>query len=189
MSDEQAKHAVRMGYYAYGQHGPHDPRRLSVQSLLSAPSAGSEQFHSGSGSETPTRQYPITDEITHVTTYGYDCGEPDVDSPKNDDSSAVKIFSPPAMYISTQSGPKAIAFEKGGYYAKPVPIKIPKHLEPLPRLLTENPINLLYFHHFMNHTARILVPHDCEQNPFRNVLPESRCPVLNSCVALFADGE
>lgn len=34
-------------------------------------------------------------------------------------------------------------------------------------------MNLLYFHHFLNHTARILVPHDCSENPFRNILPQS----------------
>ncbi len=37
----------------------------------------------------------------------------------------------------------------------------------------ENKMNLLYFHHFINHTARILVPHDCEKNPFRQILPGS----------------
>ncbi|KAJ4380078.1 hypothetical protein N0V86_004387 [Didymella sp. IMI 355093] len=65
-----------------------------------------------------------------------------------------------------------MAFGKGGYYAKPVQIRIPKSLEPLPRILMENKMNLLYFHHFINHTARILVPHDCEKNPFRQILPE-----------------
>jgi hypothetical protein len=32
-------------------------------------------------------------------------------------------------------------------------------------------MNLLYFHHFIYHTGRILVPHDCPENPFRTVLP------------------
>lgn len=35
-------------------------------------------------------------------------------------------------------------------------------------------MNLLYFHHFIDHTARILVPHDCEKNPFRTILPGSK---------------
>lgn len=65
-----------------------------------------------------------------------------------------------------------MAFGKGGYYVKPVQIRIPKSLEPLPPILMENKMNLLYFHHFINHTARILVPHDCEKNPFRQILPE-----------------
>lgn len=41
-------------------------------------------------------------------------------------------------------------------------------------------MNLLYFHHFLNHTARILVPHDCERNPFRLILPESTFHLLHS---------
>lgn len=35
-------------------------------------------------------------------------------------------------------------------------------------------MNMLYFHHFLNHTARILVPHDCSENPFKSILPQSR---------------
>jgi hypothetical protein len=31
----------------------------------------------------------------------------------------------------------------------------------------------LYFHHFLNHTARMLVPHNCDNNPFISVLPSS----------------
>ncbi|KAF1971533.1 hypothetical protein BU23DRAFT_581636 [Bimuria novae-zelandiae CBS 107.79] len=125
------------------------------------------------------RQYPIGDE--EYTTYGYDTGLPDLDIPQNDDINAIAIFSPPngAMDIDGESRPpntevrgQDMAFEKGGYYAKPVLIRISKSLEPLPPLLLENPMNLLYFHHFLNHTARILVPHDCEKNPFRLILPE-----------------
>lgn len=151
---------------------PSDLRRLSVQSLLTGPPGDSPQHG---------RQYPIIDAAS--TTYGYDLGLPDLDLPRNDDIHAIAIFSPPSgtigfdedtPYGSAEQRAKDMAFEKGGYYAKPVPIKISKHLEPLPPLLLENPMNLLYFHHFLNHTARILVPHDCEQNPFRQILPESR---------------
>lgn len=100
------------------------------------------------------------------------------------------IFSPPTSWENTfnddpgfpvndfaaQFGQRSrdMAFEPGGYYAKPVAIKIPQDLEPLPPQLLENGMNLLYFHHFLNHTARILVPHDCDMNPFRMVLPQSR---------------
>jgi hypothetical protein len=125
------------------------------------------------------RQYPIEDSI--YITYGYDLGHPDLDTPKNDDNSAIAIFSPrnstmgypddEEMDLGYGTRSKDIVFEKGNYYAKPVPIKFPKTLE-LPPILRENPMNLLYFHHFLNHTARILVPHDCEQNPFRQILPE-----------------
>ncbi|KAF2684944.1 hypothetical protein K458DRAFT_301633 [Lentithecium fluviatile CBS 122367] len=148
-----------------------DLRRMSVQSLLAQPSGNGHQHG---------RQYPIGDE--KYTTYGYDLGLPDLDTPHNDDLNAIAIFSPPSgtMDLDDESiygrasklRSKDMAFESGGYYAKPVPIKISRALEPLPPLLLENPMNLLYFHHFLNHTARILVPHDCERNPFRQILPE-----------------
>ncbi|KAF2112299.1 fungal-specific transcription factor domain-containing protein [Lophiotrema nucula] len=159
-------------------HAPSDLRRLSVQSLL-IDQPGDEAQNYDDGEEQQGRQYPIGD--SNTTTYGYDLGHPDLDTPKNDDINAIAIFSPPSgtmgwgdvtPYGSAEPKAKDIAFEKGGYYAKPVAIKISKALEPLPPLLLENPMNLLYFHHFLNHTARILVPHDCEQNPFRQILPE-----------------
>ncbi|ORY11400.1 fungal-specific transcription factor domain-domain-containing protein [Clohesyomyces aquaticus] len=156
---------------------PPDLRRLSVQSLLTGPPGDSP--HGCNYENEHGRQYPICDSTT--ITYGYDRGYPDLDTPKNDDPNAIAIFSPPIGSMGfedegscgdTEVRGKDIAFEKGGYYAKPVAIKIPKSLGALPPLLLENPMNLLYFHHFLNHTARILVPHDCEQNPFRQVLPE-----------------
>jgi hypothetical protein len=154
---------------------PSDPRRLSVQSLISGPPAYHSNSDFGRG-----RQYPIVDST--FTTYGYDLGLPDYDSPRNNDHAAIAAFSPPSgtMYYdhyvpsgSLESRSKIFVFEKGGYYVEPVPIRIPRSLEPLPSLLQENPMNLLYFHHFINCTARVLVPHDCERNPFRHILPES----------------
>jgi serine/threonine protein kinase len=124
-------------------------------------------------------QYPIKDDRS--VTYGYDLGLPDLDTPNNDDAYAIAIFNPQNDIVGTDSdhtfvnatmrGTKLV-LEKNGYYAKPVPIKIPKSLEPLPPILLENPMNFLYFHHFMNHTARILAAHDCDQNPFRQILPD-----------------
>ncbi|KAF2185023.1 hypothetical protein K469DRAFT_708283 [Zopfia rhizophila CBS 207.26] len=173
--DITMRNAPRPANVAYP---PPDLRRLSVQSLLTGPPGDNPYGHSPE--TTQARQYPITDSST--TTYGYDLGNPDLDTPKNDDVNAIAIFSPPSGTMGfpgeeSYGGTPAVrgkdmAFEKGGYYAKPVPIQISKSLEPLPPLLLENPMNLLYFHHFLNHTARILVPHDCEQNPFRQILPE-----------------
>ncbi|KAF2405625.1 hypothetical protein EJ06DRAFT_540806 [Trichodelitschia bisporula] len=90
---------------------------------------------------------------------------------------------PPPLYFSNPQKPVGVgaygttrgrdmAFEPGGYYAYAVPIQIPRALEPLPARLLRNRMDLLYFHHFLNHTARILVPHDCDRNPFRCVLPK-----------------
>jgi hypothetical protein len=152
---------------------PPDLRRMSVQSIIN--SDFSEHDHGGGH----RRQYPMMDPST--ITYGFDLGLPDLDSPSNDDFSAIALFSPQthsvelneSPYENLESHSQDMAFESGGYYAKPVPIKISKSLGVLPPILLENPMNLLYFHHFLSHTARILVPHDCERNPFRQILPES----------------
>lgn len=149
---------------------PPDLRRLSVKSLLSEPS------------DEPERPRFMRAESIGSRTYGYDHGLPDLDVPRNDDTQAVLPKSPDlrrasaaVSEVSSSSGEidaKQIAFEPGGYYASPVPVKIPRSLEPLPSELHDNPMNLLYFHHFINHTGRILVPHDCSENPFRGVLPQ-----------------
>jgi len=147
-----------------------DLRRLSVKSLLSDPS-----------DETERPRYERTESL-RSRTYGYDHGWPDLDIPHNDDHHVLLPKSPDmrrpsaaASEVSTSSGEidaKQIAFEPGGYYAKPVPVRIPKALEPLPDELLRSQMNLLYFHHFINHTGRIMVPHDCPDNPFRGVLPQ-----------------
>ncbi|KAM0701300.1 hypothetical protein Q7P35_011661 [Cladosporium inversicolor] len=149
-------------------HEHPDLRRLSVKSLLSDPSDITEYTWSSSDSR-------------RLRTYGYDHGLPDLDIPRNNDMAAIGPRSPDLRRTSaavsevssdSDMDPKQIAFEPGGYYAQPVAIKIPRALEPLPRELTDNPINMLYFHHFLNHTARIMVPHDCPENPLRGVLPQ-----------------
>lgn len=157
---------------------PRDLNRLSVQSLVN--NTYDNGFQDDNPDGEPKRKYPVVDAVS--TTYGYDLGLPDFDTPRNKDDSAIAIFSPPigtvglsgdAPLVDAETHTKGVAFGKGGYYVKPVQIRIPKSLEPLPPLLMENKMNLLYFHHFINHTARILVPHDCEKNPFRQILPES----------------
>jgi hypothetical protein len=156
-----------------------DTRRVSVQSLVN--DFQTERRYSNNIQGESGRQYPIADSAS--TTYGYDLGLPDLDTPRNNDYAAIAVHSPQSNtaslddetpYGSAEPGSKVMAFEKGGYYAKPVPIRISKSLEPLPPLLMENHMNLLYFHHFLNHTARVLIPHGCETNPFRHILPKSK---------------
>ena len=142
-----------------------------MKSLLSEPS------------EEPERP-PLWSRESHgFQTYGYDHGLPDLDLHVNNDGDALQISKSPdlrrasaAVSVNSSSSgdadPMPLAFEPGGYYARPVAIKIHRSLEPLPPELTSNPMNLLYFHHFINHTGRILVPHDCPENPFRTVLPQ-----------------
>lgn len=166
------------------QHSP-NPRRLSVQSLLSGPSA---DYQSPANHRSP--HYPKAD-VDGATIYGYDHGLPDLDIPKNNDAIAISPQSPASVRLdlhspfaigsasSSPAQPKEQAFERGGYYAQPVPIKISKEFEPLPHYLTDSPMNLLYFHHFLNHTARILAPHDCPDNPLKSILPRSTYKSLN----------
>ncbi|CAI7604671.1 unnamed protein product [Penicillium pancosmium] len=122
--------------------------------------------------------------LTSVTdNYGMDSGRPDRDLALNNDHAAIDINSAlDSIATKSRSGdsaspsvpwasPATQNADYGGYYASPVPINIPRYLSPLPRTLLDNPINLMYFHHFLNHTSRMLVPHDCENNPFLSVLP------------------
>ena len=173
---------------------PADLRRVSVNSLLSnSPESEESPPKSRTGSSRGPRR-PREDILsesrrTQSDPYGYDRGQPDLDVPRNNDSTAISMVTPsdPGSDVdSWLQGFDAIpefafglqkrerVFAKGGYYAQTVPIQIPQSLEPLPDTLKQNPMNLLYFHHFLNHTARILVPHDCSENPFKTILPKSK---------------
>lgn len=124
--------------------------------------------------------------LTSVTdNYGLDSGRPDRDLALNNDHAAIDINSA-VDKVSSRSrndGSSSPTSFHGcspaqkpdftGYYASPVPVNIPRYLSPLPSSLLKNPINLLYFHHFLNHTSKMLVPHDCDNNPFVSVLPSS----------------
>lgn len=165
-----------------------DFRRLSVKSLLSEDSPAD----SGSSSD---GVFPGKLNIGafhyQKTTYGVDRGFPDVDLPHNNDMIALNGVTPTMgtadldrseadvgnedLYSEFGFGLNASeGFNEGsGYYASPVTVSISRSLEPLPPSLQDNPMNLLYFHHFVNHTARMLVPHDCSENPFKSILPQS----------------
>ncbi|KAH7328988.1 fungal-specific transcription factor domain-containing protein [Stachybotrys elegans] len=124
--------------------------------------------------------------------YGYDLGKQDEDIVKNDDAKAISriadgmrdtpphgaVDSIPEDAIPTSGlGLHMPGIEPGilerGYYDRTVPVLIPWELEPLPDKLRENPMDLMYFHHFLDHTARVLVPyHDPQSNPFRTILPK-----------------
>lgn len=125
--------------------------------------------------------------LTSVTDhYGMDCGRPDMDLGSNDDHSAIDIDDAlgtvQSQTTSKVSSPETTQMEnaqdrargcKYDYYASSVAINIPRYLSPLPPSLVNVPINLMYFHHFLNHTAKVLVTHDCGDNPFSSVLPSS----------------
>ncbi|RMD44265.1 hypothetical protein DV735_g805, partial [Chaetothyriales sp. CBS 134920] len=173
-----------------------DDRRISVSSLLSEdPEPVSKRSSRSDGGPTshptslegPSRRGSLHQRMisySETEMYGHDRGAPDFDIPHNDDANAISEHPPPeqadfsswleAKFDDPSFGFGTVSrqqvFAAGGYYASPVPIKIPRKLEPLPPSLTENPMNLLYFHHFLNHTAKILVPHDCPENPFKTIL-------------------
>lgn len=141
--------------------------------------------------ESPDRRQPIV--TGHEIFYGYDCGTPDYDLPKNNDAEAIAPINPsdevidedPISPVSEPTPTSSIHVRRrssfttgGGYYITPVRVKIPRRMTPLPSALLENPMNLLYFHHFIDHTARILVPHDCDRNGFLNILPASKLSFL-----------
>ncbi|ERS97945.1 hypothetical protein HMPREF1624_06117 [Sporothrix schenckii ATCC 58251] len=173
-----------------------DFRRLSVNSLLSGPlgpnsAAGTPPASTTSPIPNPPappaetarledskRDPQHNDNHHHYRSscyYGIDAGFLDLDLGKNDDANALS---------GVRSGPKSSktnaterqhkpGHESGGYYSTPVSVRIPRALGTLPPKLTENPMNMLYFHHFINNTARVLVPHDDPQsNPFRTILPQ-----------------
>ena len=116
--------------------------------------------------------------------WGVDNGSEDLDIGKNDDENA--LSEDPAAVPGGQVFPFEIGLDErdthhflslgrrssAPYYSEPVHVAIPSSLGQLPAKLLQNKMNLLYFHHFLDHTARVLVPHDDpNSNPFRTVLP------------------
>lgn len=120
---------------------------------------------------------------TVTDNYGLDYGRPDLDLNKNDDHAAIDVnralqLINPQWHSQGDIEPEislaqVLKSKNRTYYDSPVPVDIPRYLSPLPMNLLKNPINLMYFHHFLNHTAKMLVPHDCGDNPFVSVLPSS----------------
>ena len=147
-------------------------RRLSVNSLLTQEESNAEQAF----------EY-----------FGLDRGYPDRDIPSNDDAHALDpaALAPGQIQPSDEPSSPTTAFGFGQTgadslrsqhcYAEPLQVKIPAAFQPLPPLLFENPMNLLYFHYFIEYTARILVPHDCPANPFRIILPQSMNNATGAC--------
>ena len=155
-------------------------RRMSIESLITGSS------YAGSTNESAFAGHlsGISNASTPKSSYGVDAGFPDLDIPKNDDrlalSGRVPASSPGQSSIfnrvSELSPNVRQTFSPEAarpFYRSPIEVKIPEEFEPLPTIMLNEPMNLLYFHHFISHTARILVPHDCSGNPFRKILPRS----------------
>jgi hypothetical protein len=88
----------------------------------------------------PPFQESDSDAAEAYSFYGFDVGARDRDIGKNDDAACMPYIGLPAsksnggVHLSSQSlGDRAAAHRGlGGYYDSPVPILIPRHLEPLP---------------------------------------------------------
>ncbi|PSR99418.1 fungal-specific transcription factor domain-domain-containing protein [Coniella lustricola] len=162
-----------------------DAHRMSVSSLLSGPPGPAGPIHYAPPSQRTVnakKNLCLSDVAMY---YGLDPGFPDLDLGPNDDVHGILDLQ--MGIIQSECDLKACTGEhspsvsdgkknhdtRTGLYKQPLQVRIPRDLEPLPAKLLGNPMNLLYFHHFMNYTAKALVPHDDEQsNPYRHVLPQ-----------------
>jgi hypothetical protein len=120
-------------------------RRLSVHSLLSGPSNLScltNETNSDVRIQVKSSPPHCHAESDDTTTWGCDWGLKDLDIQKNDDMDAI-TGSLPIYFVHLELDTEIGGFGDGHYYDKPVPITIPKSLEPLPSTLLCNPMNLL----------------------------------------------
>lgn len=173
----------------------HDLNRLDSQSSASPDSCLSRN---GEVEESPTQsgwlreelggcrfQDPLSNSNVHPygtgVLYGFDVGRADEDLLQNDGDDATLL--PPTAYSFAQGivdfGEEALtrhrhgaaAAVNGRYYEHVVPVIIPWAFEPLPDVLTKSQMNLLYFHHFLDHSAQVLVPHHHgDTNPLRRCI-------------------
>lgn len=136
-------------------------RRLSVDQLLAEPL---QTYSSGVfGGSYPAVADPFQSKVESHT-YG-----PVVDNLGMDDDDDVEEIQRNEMYSNFPNSTRFMV--NPGY---PSHISIPRPLAPLPQLLLGNPKNLMYFDHYLKHTARLLVIHDCSENPFKHILPQSK---------------
>ena len=115
--------------------------------------------------------------------YGFDVGKPDLENRECDDSNFITDFRPPERVSALQYGRlvdkdsrllygKSGPNEQEGTDCQRLPsIRIPASLIPLPDILLSSQVNLLYFHHFINSTANLIMAQKCSKNPFKLLLP------------------
>lgn len=164
-------------------------RRVSVENLLATPLPNSDISYGGSSF---VDRFPADmdgfkrEDLQKGMHFGVDHGEPDMDQ----DSDVEEI---PRHHYNDYGGQSLGRYNHhgsrmypsgargGGIYSLnpnspfyPVQITIPRRLDPLPQLLLSNKKNMMYFHHYLHYTARLLVPHDCSENPFKSILPQSK---------------
>ena len=139
-------------------------RSFSVASIL----APQDTIYSYSNSMTDIQTNNHLDDNSQTVTYGVATSQ---DSNMDDDD----VEEIPRIYDLNGNGfgdAYRYRMTAASMY-KPRSTGIPRSLEPMPPILRENMKNRMYFKHFLNFTARLLVPHDCSENPFKMVLPQS----------------
>lgn len=182
--------------------GSPNTRRVSIQSLVSGTSPAASPGDAPGDSGFQCRLIDTIGSLSKKRTYGFDHGLPDQDIPNNKDEDILSPYTPKTTAASPSSfsgmdfdfnldgNPSEFGFlldlptevqqqtqqEVKSYYSRIVKVEISTSLGPLPPELQSHQMNLLYFHHFVDHTARILVPYDCSENPFKTLLPKSMFP-------------
>lgn len=141
-------------------------RRLSVASILSPVSSDAvfQNYHNRLMESANNRLDYNNQTVIYASSSSRDHNA-------NDDDDDIETI--PRYDLSTNGfGPLGYRMTPAStYYQKAM--SIPRGLDPLPAMLVENDKNMMYFKHFLRFTARLLVPHDCSENPFKKVLPQS----------------
>lgn len=135
-------------------------RRVSVENLLAAPlghnySYNNDQYDMGFKQE----------DQSEYNTNGQGLEDDDIEEIQRNDLE----FDP---NFSMQVNNARQFFRMNSTYRDQM--SIPRRLDPLPQWLLTNDHNKMYFHHYLKYTARLLVPHDCSENPFKHILPQSK---------------
>jgi hypothetical protein len=136
-------------------------RRVSVENLLAVP-LSHDGFPGGYDDRYGYMSFK-TEDVSQYSSNGQGLEDDDIEEiPRNDYEDGD---------FSMQVNKARQFFRMKSTYSDQM--SIPRRLDPLPQWLLSNDQNKMYFHHYLKHTARLLVPHDCSENPFKHILPQS----------------
>jgi hypothetical protein len=142
-------------------------RRVSVESLVDAysggPFGGYDMTYKTEGPSEYTTSNGHSHSHDHGSGHSHDLDDDDVEEITRNEFEDNNF--------SMQVNNARRFFRQNSAY--PDQMSIPRRLDPLPQWLLSNEQNKMYFHHYLKHTARLLVPHDCSENPFKHILPQS----------------
>ena len=142
-------------------------RRLSVQNLLAAPVSSSQNFAQYNPNIVPSSHFPGE----NMPAIDPSLEDAEVEEVQRFDASGNMM----QKKGQSQQPFLGVSGPLGSVNGHTVYHSIPRSLHPLPAMLMDNVESAMYFHHFLTHTASLLVPHDCGRNPFKTILPQSTC--------------